>query len=66
MSEEITEKYRLARESLPNELWKVFDELVAEYRYRATLRHGAPYVAYMILADLIRAGWRRSAEAIEE
>ena len=66
MSEKLTPKYEEARNTLPDELKPVFDQLVNEYRYRAALRHGAPYVSYIVLADLVRAGWRRSAEAIGE
>jgi len=66
MSEKRTEKQDVARNTLPEELRPVFDELVDEYRYRAALRHGAPYVSFIVLADLVRAGWRRSEEAIGE
>ena len=53
-----TPKHEEARNSLPDELKKHFDALVAEYKAYATLRHGSPYVSYVVLADLIRAGWR--------
>jgi len=66
MNEKRTEKQEEARKSVPDNLKPVFDELVAEYRYRAAMRHGAPYVSYIVLADLVRAGWRRSAEPIGE
>ncbi len=64
MSEKRTPKYEEARNTLSDESKPVFDELVDEYRYLAALRHGAPYVSYIVLADLVRAGWRHSAEAI--
>jgi hypothetical protein len=37
------------------------DELVADYRWATVKRYGTGYVAYSVLADLIRAGWRLSA-----
>ena len=65
MSENRTPKHEEARNSLPDELKPIFDQLVAEYKFAAAMRHGAPYVSYIVLADLIKAGWRPSAEAKE-
>ena len=53
-----SQKHEEARDSLPEDLKSVFDQLVADYKYIATTRHGAPYVSYIVLADLIRSGWR--------
>ena len=61
-----SEKHQEARDGLSDDLKPVFDELVEEYRYRTARRYGQPYVSYIVLADLVRVGWRRSAEAIEE
>jgi hypothetical protein len=47
-----------ARNSLPAELQPVYDELVADYRWATVKRYGQGYVAYSVLADLVRAGWR--------
>lgn len=66
MTDKPSEKQIEARNSLPEELKPVFDDLVADYRYAATLRHGRPYVSYVVLADLIKAGWRLSSEPIKE
>ena len=66
MSEKPSEKQIEARNSLPDELKPIFDEFVSDYRYAATLRHGRPYISYIVLADMIRAGWRLSAEAVKE
>lgn len=57
-----SEKYIEALNTLPNGLKPFYEEYVAEYRYYATLRHGKPYVSYIVLADMVRAGWRRTAE----
>jgi len=53
-----SKKHLEARESLPPDLRPIFDALVADYRFAATRRHNAPFVSYVVLADLIRQGWR--------
>ena len=65
MGQEISPKQIEARDSLPDELKPIYDEFVSDYKYAATLRHGRPYVSYVVLADMIRAGWRLSAEPVE-
>ena len=65
MAEKISEKQIEARNSLPDELKPIFDDFVADYRYAATIHHGRPYVSYVVLADMIRAGWRLSAEPVK-
>ena len=57
MEEKYSEKREEARNSLPDELKPVFDDLVADYKHAATLRYGRPYISYTILADLVKAGW---------
>lgn len=67
MSEEKrTPKHEEARKSLPDELKPVFDDFVADYKFAATKRYGSPFVSYIVLADMVRAGWRLAAEAVEE
>ena len=58
MEQKQSEKQLEARNSLPDELKPVFDELISDYKYAATLRCGKPYVSYIVLADMVRAGWR--------
>jgi len=58
--EQQSEKQLEARNSLPEELKPIFDEFVSDYKYAATLRYGKPYVSYIVLADMVRAGWRPS------
>ena len=65
MERKISEKELEARNSLPEDLKPVFDEFVADYRYAATLRYGKPYVSYIVLADMIKAGWRLSAKPVK-
>ena len=66
MMEQLSIKQREAMEGLPNDLKSVFDKFVSDYIYATTLRYGRPYVSYIVLADMIRAGWRPIAEAIKE
>ncbi len=66
MAEKPSEKQIEARNSLPDELKPIFDDFVADYKYAAALRYGRPYISYIVLADMIRAGWRLSAEPIKE
>jgi hypothetical protein len=65
MTEKPSEKQIQARNSLPDELKPVFDEFVSDYIYAATLRHGRPYVSYIVLADMVKAGWRLSAKPLK-
>jgi len=60
-----SQKKKEARDSLPDELKPVFDDFVADYKYAATLRYGKPYISYLVLADMIKSGWRRSADPVD-
>lgn len=62
MEQKPSEKQVEARDSLPEELRPIFDDFVADYKYAATMRHGRPYISYIVLADMVRAGWRCSTE----
>ena len=53
-----TEKHELARNSLPDDLKAVFDDFVADYRFAATVHHGSPFISYVVLAEMVKAGWR--------
>lgn len=61
-----SEKDLAARDTLPTELRSDYDRFVEDYKFAATVRHGSPYVSYIVLADMIKAGWRRSAEPVDE
>ena len=63
---ERTEKHELARNSLPESLQPVFDRFVKDYKFAASMRHGAPYVSYIVLADMVRAGWRLADEPLSD
>lgn len=47
-----------ARSVLPKELLPAFDALIEDYRFNAPLNYGIRFVSYLILGDLVRAGWR--------
>lgn len=51
-------KLRKAREGLPDNLKPIYDELVGQYAFHATRLYGKGYVAYEVLASLVRDGWR--------
>lgn len=51
-------KYVEALESLPEELRPIYDRLVEEYAFHTEVSYGRGYVAYRVLADLVREGWR--------
>ena len=51
-------KYLEARESLPEELRPIYDPLVDEYLFHTGVSYGRGYVAYRVLAALVRDGWR--------
>jgi len=61
-----SEKHEQARNTLPDELKTVFDDLVADYRFAATKHHGSPFVSYIVLAEMVATGWRLAAEPIKD
>ena len=65
MAEKRSEKQEEARKTLPEELKPIFDEFVSDYKYAASMRHGAPYVSYIVLADMVRGGWRCSGGPLQ-
>ena len=68
MSETVkrSEKHELARASVPDALKKVFDEFVEDYRFSATKHHGSPFISYIVLAEMVKLGWRHAAESLPE
>lgn len=63
--EKRTESHEKARNSLPEELKPVFDDLVGDYRFAATKHHGSPFVSYKVLAEMVRMGWRLAADPLK-
>ena len=60
-----SEKYMIALNSLPTELHGIFDEFVEHYKYAATRHHGSPFVSYITLAEMVKLGWRCTAEPMK-
>lgn len=48
--------------SLPPDLLPVFEQLVDEYKCSCIEHYGRPLVSYLVLGDLVRAGWRPTHE----
>jgi hypothetical protein len=51
-------KFLEARNSLPVELRSVYDRMIDEYRFQALKLYGRDWVAYKVIAELVREGWR--------
>jgi len=66
MNNNRTGKHESVRNSLPEEFVPFFDQLVEDYKFSSTVHHGRGYVSYIILADLVKAGWRRSEDALDD
>ena len=60
-----TAAYKKEKEKLPVELHDQYDDLVRWYRYLAVKHHLRPFVSYKVLADLVREGWRLSADPVK-
>jgi hypothetical protein len=56
-----SEKHELARNSLPEELRPVFDDLVTDYRFAATKRHGSPPCCTMAPSTSFGTALKRNA-----
>ncbi len=59
-----SDKHVQARNNLPVELKPVVDELVEDYKLAMIQRYGQGYVAYTVLADLVRVDRRHVAEPL--
>jgi len=51
-------RYLAALSSLPEELKPIYKDFVEEYKFHALTHYGRAWVAYDIIADLVRSGWR--------
>jgi len=56
-----SEKYLTAKETLPKDLHLIYDQLVEEYKFHTIKHYGKGYVAHIVLADLVRDGWKPPA-----
>jgi hypothetical protein len=62
----ISLKKQEAMESLPDVLLPIYEQLIEDYRFSCITRYGRSFVSYVILADLIKLGWRPSADPIDD
>ena len=53
-----SEKFIRARAGLPDNLKPIYDDLVDQYSFHTIRLFGKGYVAYELLATLVREGWR--------
>jgi hypothetical protein len=53
------EKRARAEATLPSPLHRTFEQLVDDYAVSAKIHAGEIAIEYDVLADLVRAGWRR-------
>jgi len=53
------ERRARAQATLPRELHHTFEALVEDYAVSTKIHTGEVAVQYDVLADLVRAGWRR-------
>jgi hypothetical protein len=60
-----SQKFKEVEATLPDDIKPIFRRFVEEYEYLTSLHYGQGYVAYKVLADLVLAGWRPSAQAGE-
>lgn len=61
-----SEKFQKARATLPENLRPIYDEFVTQYAFHTTRLFGRGYVAYEVLASLVRDGWRPAADPLKE
>jgi hypothetical protein len=59
-------KYITARNSLPEPLWPIYKDFVEQYKFYALARYGRAWVAYDVVADLVRAGWRDVSSSTDQ
>jgi hypothetical protein len=58
-------KYQTARDALPSSLRPIYKDLVSDYAFHTLTKYGKGYVAYEVLAELVKSGWRRTVQTTE-
>ena len=56
-------KYLAALAALPEELRPIYKALVEEYKFYALTHYGRAWVAYEVIAELVKSGWRQEPPA---
>jgi hypothetical protein len=49
-----------ARNTLPEAIRPIYDEMVEQYSFYALKHYGRAWVAFMVIAELVKDGWRPS------
>ena len=57
-----SQKYISAKDSLPENLQPIYEKLVEDYSFHTIKYFGRGYVAYSVLADLVKGGWHLPEE----
>ncbi len=57
-----SEKFKESEATLLEELKPIFKRFIEEYEYLTMTHYGKGYVPCKVIADLVLAGWRPSAE----
>jgi len=60
-----SQKYISAKNVLPKNLHSIYAQLVDEYIFYTNKHYGHGYVAYQVLADLVKDGWKAHGGAKE-
>ena len=51
-------KFLEARNTLPEEIRPIYDDMVEQYSFYALKHYGRAWVAYKVIAELVKDGWR--------
>ncbi len=51
-------KYLAVLSALPEELRPIYKALIEEYKFYALKHYGRACVAYDVIAELVKSGWR--------
>ena len=51
-------KFIEARDTLPAKLRPIYDQMVEEYAFHALIHYGRGWVAYKVIAALVKDGWQ--------
>lgn len=62
---ESSEKYLNAKRKLPAELQSVYTQMVDEYAYHALQLYGRNWVAYDVIAAMVKDGWRPKEQPVK-
>jgi len=47
-------------------LWPIYKDFVEQYKFYALSRYGKARVAYGVIADLVKTGWRDTSQSTDK